>query len=227
MRNTDKRGEGTLIAMLAALLLGISYGFAAGSSPGPLLGLVITQTLKRGWRVGNLIALAPLLSDLPIVLLAVLLISRLPHAAFGWLGIIGGLFVVYLGIETMYSIWKQRNKRPAELQSDNNEQTSTSAILVRAALTNALNPHPYLFWGTVGAQLLIRITQQSGIGGAVVFLTSFYALLVGSKLAIAFIVSRSRHWLQGKTYQVILVASGVLLMGLGVLLITEGIQTLQ
>jgi len=40
-------------------------------------------------------------------------------------------------------------------------------------------------------------------------------------------VSRSRHWLQGKTYRVILVASGVLLIGLGVLLITEGAQTLQ
>ena len=44
--------------MIAALLLGISYGFAAGISPGPLLALVITQTLKRGWRAGNLIALA-------------------------------------------------------------------------------------------------------------------------------------------------------------------------
>ena len=32
--------------MIAALLLGISYGFAAGISPGPLLALVITQTLS-------------------------------------------------------------------------------------------------------------------------------------------------------------------------------------
>ena len=157
--------------MIAALLLGISYGFAAGISPGPLLALVITQTLKRGWRAGNLIALAPLLSDLPIVLLAVVLISRLPHSAFGWLGIIGGLFVIYLGIETINGVWKQRNAKQEEIQASSDEQgNSTSALLLRAAATNALNPHPYLFWGTVGAQLLIRIGKQSGIGGAIIFL---------------------------------------------------------
>lgn len=212
--------------MIAALLLGISYGFAAGISPGPLLALVITQTLKRGWRAGNLIALAPLFSDLPIVLLAVLLISHLPHAAFGWLGIIGGLFVIYLGIETIHGVWKQHNVKREEIQATHSEQSGTSTLLLRAAATNALNPHPYLFWGTVGAQLLIRIAQQSGTGGAILFLLGFYGLLVGSKLLLAFVVSHSRNWLQGRTYQGILIGSGVLLMGLGVLLITEGVQTL-
>ncbi len=212
--------------MIAALLLGVSYGFASGISPGPLLALVITQTLKRGWRAGNLIALAPLLSDLPIVLLAVILISRLPHSAFGWLGIIGGLFVIYLGLETISSVWKQRNEKHEEIQTISSEQNSTTALLLRAAATNALNPHPYLFWGTVGAQLLIRITQQSGTGGAIVFLVGFYGLLVGSKLLLAFLVSRSRNWLRGRTYQGILTGSGVLLLVLGVLLISEGVQTL-
>lgn len=213
--------------MIAALLLGISYGFAAGISPGPLLALVITQTLKRGWRAGNLIALAPLLSDLPIVLLTVVLISRLPHTAFGWLGIIGGLFVIYLGIETIHGVWKQRNVKQEEIQTINNKQgSSTSALLLRAAATNALNPHPYLFWGTVGAQLLIRIAQQSGTGGAIIFLIGFYSLLVGAKLLLAFVVSHSRNWLRGRTYQGILIGSGVLLLGLGVLLISEGVQTL-
>ncbi|HRC77967.1 MAG TPA: LysE family transporter, partial [Kouleothrix sp.] len=87
--------------MLTSLILGLSYGFAAGVSPGPMLGLVITQTLQRGWRAGNLVALAPLLSDLPIIVLAVVLIDRLPPAAIGWLGIIGGLFVIYLGAESV------------------------------------------------------------------------------------------------------------------------------
>lgn len=87
--------------MIASLLLGFSYGFAAGVSPGPMLGLVITQTLRRGWRAGNLVALAPLFSDMPIILLAVLIVGQLPRVALGWLGVVGGLFVVYLGIESM------------------------------------------------------------------------------------------------------------------------------
>jgi threonine/homoserine/homoserine lactone efflux protein len=43
--------------MLTYLLQGIVLGFAGGISPGPLLGLVINQTLRRGWRAGNIVAL--------------------------------------------------------------------------------------------------------------------------------------------------------------------------
>jgi threonine/homoserine/homoserine lactone efflux protein len=83
--------------VIAALLLGLSYGFAASVSPGPTLGLVLAQTLQRGWRAGVLVALAPLCSDLPIVLLSVTVLDQFSVAAVGWLSCIGGLFVVYLG----------------------------------------------------------------------------------------------------------------------------------
>ncbi len=212
--------------MIAALLLGISYGFTAGVSPGPLLGLVITQTLQRGWRAGNFIALAPLFSDLPIVLLMVFLLSHVPSVAFGWLGIVGGLFVIYLGIETIRGAWKQQDQKQEKEQIGEYASGNSYAVLGRAVVTNMLNPHPYLFWGTVGAQLLIRTAQSSGLAGATTFLVGFYALLVGSKLLIVLLVSRSRNWLRGRTYQGILIASGVLLFGLGVLLISEGVSTL-
>jgi threonine/homoserine/homoserine lactone efflux protein len=214
--------------MLAALLLGISYGFAAGISPGPLLGLVLSQTLQRGWRAGMIISFAPLFSDAPVILLAVLLLSRLPASAFGWLGIIGGLFVLYLGAETIYSTWRRRDAHNIQdtTQLARFEKGSVPAILGRAVLTNLLNPHPYLFWATVGAQLLLRIARQNGWGDALTFLLAFYALLVGSKLFIVLLAGRSRMWLQGRAYQIVLTASGILLCGLGILLISEGIHGL-
>ncbi len=45
--------------MEAYLIQGIVLGFVAGISPGPMLDLVINQTLHHGWRAGNLVALAP------------------------------------------------------------------------------------------------------------------------------------------------------------------------
>lgn len=209
--------------MIAALLLGISYGFAAGVSPGPLLGLVISQTLQRGWRAGTIISFAPLFSDAPIILLAVLLLSRLPASAFGWLGIIGGLFVVYLGGETIYTTWRGHEKSQ-EASSTLIEKGSVLSILSRAVLTNLLNPHPYLFWATVGAQLLLRIARQNGIASAILFLVTFYALLVGAKLFIVLLAGQGRNWLQGRVYRNILIGSGLLLCSLGVLLISEGIH---
>lgn len=210
--------------MITALLLGISYGFTAGISPGPLLGLVITQTLQKGWRAGNLVALAPLCTDIPIILLIVLLESRLPPIIFSWLGIIGGLFVLYLGVETIRTTWRARNSNQEKIAiQEANAAGSTFTTMSRAMVTNALNPHPYLFWATVGAQLLVQSMRTSGFTGSVAFLLGFYALLVGTKLVLVLIINRSRNWLQGRTYQGILLASGILLLGLGLLLISEGV----
>ncbi|MFN8504819.1 LysE family translocator [Kouleothrix sp.] len=203
--------------MLTSLILGLSYGFAAGVSPGPMLGLVITQTLQRGWRAGNLVALAPLLSDLPIIVLAVVLIDRLPPAAIGWLGIIGGLFVIYLGAESVRAHPAEPAAGAAPTPDD-----APARVLGRAVLTNLLNPHPYLFWGTVGAPLIAR-ALAGGPAHVALFLIGFYALLVGSKLLVALLVSRSRGWLGGRGYRRVLIVSGVLLAGLGLLLLRDGV----
>jgi threonine/homoserine/homoserine lactone efflux protein len=216
--------------MITALLIGISYGFAAGVSPGPLLGLVITQTLQGGWRAGNLVALAPLLSDLPIILLAVFLIGQLPHAALGWLGLVGGLYVISLGVEALRTT-------PTIVAAGPGPSAATAAlalpaaegtlpVLKRAVTINVLNPHPYLFWATAGAQLLIGSIASAGVQGAFGFLAGFYALLVGAKLLVALIVNRSRGWLQGRGYRRVLIASGILLVGLGALLAWDGVGAL-
>ncbi|MBX5451953.1 LysE family translocator [Thermogemmatispora sp.] len=214
--------------MLTALFLGISYGFTAGISPGPMLGLVITQTLQHGWRAGNLVALAPLLTDLPIILLAVLLISQLPISALGWLAVAGGLFVLYLGCETALTAYRYGHTSFSSqtLPSSASTGHARGPVLWRAVVTNALNPHPYLFWGTVGAQLLIRNYEEQGAAGPALLLLSFYACLVGTKLGIAGIVNRSRHWLQGPVYRWVLFLSALLLMALGLWLLTEGLSSL-
>ena len=89
---------------------------------------------------------------------------------------------------------------------------------------NFLNPHPYLFWATVGSALLLQSYATGGITDSVAFVLGMYALLVGTKMVIALLVSRSRGWLKGRTYQILLIGSGILLLGLGVLLMWEGLQ---
>ena len=49
---------------------GIVLGLSGGLSPGPLTALVISQTLRFGARGGMLVALAPILTDAPLVIAA-------------------------------------------------------------------------------------------------------------------------------------------------------------
>ena len=53
------------------LVVALTLGLAAGVSPGPLLALVVSATLERGFGAGLRVASAPLVTDLPIILACV------------------------------------------------------------------------------------------------------------------------------------------------------------
>jgi len=49
------------------LTIGIMLGTSAGFAPGPLLTLVISESLQHGVKSGAKVALAPIITDLPII----------------------------------------------------------------------------------------------------------------------------------------------------------------
>jgi threonine/homoserine/homoserine lactone efflux protein len=63
--------------MLTALTSGLLLGLSAGLSPGPMLALVLAQSLRHGPREGCKVVLAPLLTDPPIILIALIVASNL------------------------------------------------------------------------------------------------------------------------------------------------------
>ena len=167
---------------MAYAFLGLSLGLSAGLAPGPLLALVIQRSVQGGLASGLRVAVAPLLTDLPIVLLSFLLVGRLPEVGLDIMLGIGGLFVLWLGIDAF---------RHAGDGIDTTVSTSARQDFLHGALINFLNPHPYLFWVAVGAPTVVR-AWRTDPWLAVVFIVSFYALLIGSKVALAFVFSRAR-----------------------------------
>lgn len=200
--------------MKGYLALGVSLGLAAGMSPGPLLMYTVVATLRGGWRAGLGVALAPLITDAPIILLALIILRLLPEEALRVLGLIGGAFVVYLGVETIRSA-----RRTPDIRLENH--VSTRQELGRGILVNFLNPNPYLFWGTVGGPILLQAGRENFLGAAA-FVLGFYVFLVGDKVLVALIAHRQRSWLQGVWYRRILWVLGGLLIVLGVGLAVGG-----
>lgn len=195
--------------MWAYLSLGLGMGLNAGISPGPLLALVVAASLRSGLAGGLLVALAPLVTDVPIIALSTLLAGYLPPDALRWVGILGGLVVVWMGVGTI------RSARNATLPSEGAVQAEPRRELWRGVTVNALNPHPYLFWTMVGGPALVSGWRESPLH-ALAFLVPFYALLIGSKAAIAWLVSRQAGGLSQVWYRRTLAGSGVLLLAMGV-----------
>ena len=67
----------------------------------------------------------------------------------------------------------------------------------KGLMANLLNPHPYLFWFVIGAPTLLKAWTTSLLA-AVLFLIGLYVCLVGSKILIAWLVARSRRFLQSR-----------------------------
>jgi threonine/homoserine/homoserine lactone efflux protein len=189
-------------------------GLSAGLSPGPLLALVITATLRSGLVGGLQVAVAPFVTDAPIIALSVLLVGFLPPDALRWVGTVGGLVVIWMGVEII------RSSTRAEPPSDLGDQAESKRELWRGAVVNALNPHPYLFWATVGGPALVSGWRVSP-WYALAFLVPFYALLVGSKMLVALLVSTRSRELSRLWYGRLLAGSGLLVIAMGAWLIWQ------
>ena len=63
--------------MLNFLGIGFILGLSAGFAPGPLLTLVISETLQHDIKAGVKVALAPMITDLPIIMLTLFILVKL------------------------------------------------------------------------------------------------------------------------------------------------------
>ena len=196
------------------ILQGIGYGFAAGVQPGPLQTYIISQTLLKGWKRTLPAALAPLISDGPIIAICLFLLSQVP----GWLQrilfIAGGLFVLYLAYGA-YQTWKTFDPNLPIPES------GTQQSILKAALVNTLNPNPYLFWTLVTGPILLagwRTKPAYGLG----FLLGFYATFILSLAAMILIFGTVRQ-LGPKINRVLLGFSAVALFFFGLYQLWLGI----
>lgn len=199
--------------MLSTLLTATGLGLAAGVSPGPLLVLVVTATLRGGVRRGVQVACVPLLSDGLVVGVTLAALGRLPMTWLSWLGVFGGLAVALVGCQTI------REGRVAELVSDAEAPSARSEVR-RAMALNLVSPHPWISWLTFLGPLTVT-TWRSNPAAAVAFVLGFYAVLVGSKCAIAVLVGRGRDRLTSRGYRRAVVGAGIVLVALGVVMAVE------
>jgi len=199
------------------VLLGLGMGLYAGFAPGPLLTLVVAETLRAGVRAGIAAALAPLLTDAPIIMLSLWGLSRISNSdgVLGAISIVGAIAVFYYGVNGIRSGVDTTDSRAAATGS-----------LLRGIVVNAMSPHPYLFWGTVGAPIMLRSHQQLGLSGPLVFLVCFFALLVGGKVVVAILTSASKRYLGTKGHIIVMRGSGLLLCGFALLLLRDGVRLL-
>jgi len=147
------------------LFFGITYAFACVVQPGPFQAFLFSQSIANGWRKTFPLVFAPLFSDLPVILLVLLILTNVPHEVLSALQIIGGIFLLYLAY-IAYKTW--RTYTP-----DQKEDISPKLNFFKAILVNLLNPNPYLAWSLIMGPLLVKGWNENQLNG-MVLLAGFY-----------------------------------------------------
>ena len=103
-------------------------------SPGPTQLYLMSRAVKTGWQRTLPGALAPLITDAPIIALTILILTRLPETFLFGLQIVGNLFILYLAFNAFQAF------RTFEVYQPGPDQADAKKTLAEAALTNLLNP---------------------------------------------------------------------------------------
>lgn len=205
-----------MVDMSYYLLLGATLGITAGLTPGALFTLVISETLKYGLKEGIKVAIAPLLTDVPVIILSFLFFSRFSNfdVVLGLISIVGSFVLAYYGYETF---------RIKDLKVDLKDVKPAS--IKKGVVTNYLNPHLYIFYFTIGGPTMAR-ALQANIYSPILFISSFMLVLVASKIGLALAASKSKEFLKSRHYIHALRFLGIVLILFSAMFFIDGLKFL-
>jgi threonine/homoserine/homoserine lactone efflux protein len=201
------------------ILFGFSFvvGFGAVVTPGPVSTAIVTESARRGFVVGPLVAAGHCLLELGmVVLLALGLAAGLNTPGFtAVVGVLGGALLIWMGSAMAWGAYRGAIRLPrpgADVRLLSNRQLVGLGIAA-----TLVNPFWYAWWITVGAAYLAYPAVQAlGLTGLLVF---YLGHISGDLLwdsILSGVVGRGRRWLTDAAYRWLIALCGAYLLYLGV-----------
>ncbi len=183
--------------------------------PGPIFATTVAKGYQDA-RAGLKISAGHAVIEIPLIVAIFLGFEAVlkERSVFAAIGIIGGAFLIYMGISMV------RTKMNGEQAHGSKLGPFTAGI----ALT-AINPYFLLWWATVGASL-ISIASGYGLIMLPVFAAVHLACDLGWLQFVSFSVNRSRTFLTGRRYRILFAGCGAILMFFALYFIASSISSL-
>lgn len=176
----------------------------------------LAQTLRWGWWRTLPLALAPLISDGPIIALVLFVLTQVPAWFLNVMQLGGGFFLLYLAWGTF-----RAGAASAPAATTAGEGVSAPQGIWQAAAMNLLNPNPYIFWSTVTGPILLAGWRESAVSGSL-FLLGFYGALVSGFAGFITLFAVTKR-LDPRLNRVLQVASALALLLFGLWYVWLGV----
>lgn len=149
-------------------LRGLLLGFSVAAVVGPIGLLCISRTLQKGFRYGFVTGLGAATADGVyggIAAFGLTVISTFLVSQQTWIRLVGGLFLLYLGIRTMLT-------QPAQ-QAAQAENSSFLGAYISTLLLTLTNPLTILSFAAIFAGLGVGVSSGGGLAAALVVVGVF------------------------------------------------------
>jgi len=187
-------------------LKGLAFGFLLAATVGPMWVLCLRRTLASGALIGLASGMGIAVADGfygAVAAFGLTAISGFLLAHAFWIGLVGAIFLVYLGVKTLMA-------RP-ELQQAEEKQFSLPAAFLSTLGLTLTNPPTILAFAAIFAGLGLASTSDYGAAAVVVA-----GVCVGSAAWWVVLVSAAgklRNHLGPRLFRAINVIAGVSILG--------------
>ncbi|SNX54506.1 LysE family transporter [Thermoanaerobacterium sp. RBIITD] len=197
-------------------------GFSGAMMPGPMLGVTVDGSLKKGYLAGPLIVFGHALLELSIVVILVLGLKDFlsnPIVA-GLIGFFGGIYLLWMG----YGMIRSGILRTVSLNIETQETVGTNLILA-GILTSATNPYFIMWWATTGIEM-IRQSLTIGIIGLIIFYIGHILSDFTWFSAVSMAISKGKKLINDDIYRLVIILLGVFITGFSVYFIYSAFNML-
>ncbi|NLO83627.1 MAG: LysE family transporter [Clostridiales bacterium] len=198
-------------------------GFSGAMMPGPMLGVTIDGSLKRGYLAGPLVVLGHGILELFLVIVMAFGLRDLfenPKIA-GLIGLVGGGFLAWMG----YGMVRSAIQKNITLSGSNRKGFSMKSLVWAGIIVSLTNPYFIMWWASTGMEL-IRQAYIVGLAGVAFFYVGHIMSDFVWYSAVSLGVSRGKKFISDAAYRWVIFVLGIFLIGFSLYFITSGIKML-
>jgi len=210
------------------ILLGIFFssfliGLSGAMMPGPLLTVAVAESYKKGFWAGPFIVIG---HGIPELILAVFLATIVGfkkvfknRCIVGIIGVIGGIFLLVFGLQMLVEVIKERS-----LSLESKGEIGLGPFLA-GIFVSVSNPGWIIWWATIGMTYITKSLSHGIVG-----LAFFYSGHILSDFlwysSVSYLVSKGKSRFSKRFYKLVLLFASVLMLGLALFFVVNGIMTL-
>ena len=210
-------------SFLSVFTFSLLIAIGAMISPGPVSTAIVSQSPRRGWITGPLVATGHIsLEAIMVIFLTVGLGSILGNPTVQILiALLGGALLALMGFVLIRETWQKKIRLPSK--EDGITDMNTRQLIGLGMLATISNPFWYAWWVTVAAGYLFQTKEVSILLVLAFYLGHIFVDFTWDTF-LSTVIGKGSHWMTEKVYRIMIYACGAFFLYLAWVFISEGIS---